>query len=252
MRPASSGPPGGGRSGRCRCPLLSPAIAASAAIVFLFTFTSFGVVLILGGPGRATIEVEIHRATTQLLDLPLASTLALLQLAAVLTALAVYGRLTRRVQQQRLVAAERTRRPPRTAGERWFLRANLGVIVLLVLTPLAVLVERSLVTASGYGWDNWQRLLVNEPSSVLAVPAGEAVRNSLAFGVGATLVALVVGGLAATAATVGKGWISGMVDRALMVPLGPLLSPSGSASSSHWTARWICAAHPGSSRSPRR
>jgi len=201
-------------------PLLSPAIASSAAIVFLFTFTSFGVVLILGGPGRATIEVEIHRATTQLLDLPLASTLALLQLVAVLTALAVYGRLTRRVQQQRLVAAERTRRPPRTRGERWFLRTNLAVIVVLVLGPLAVLVERSLMTASGYGLANWQRLLADETTSVLAVPAGQAVRNSLAFGLGATLVALVVGGLAATAATVGRGWITGLVDRALMVPLG--------------------------------
>ncbi len=201
-------------------PLLSPAIAASAAIVFLFTFTSFGVVLILGGPGRATIEVEIHRATTQLLDLPLASTLALLQLVAVLSALAVYGRLTRRAQQQRLVAAARTRRPPRTRGERWFLGANLAVIAVLVLSPLAVLVERSFVTATGYGLDNWRRLLVDDPGSVLAVPAGEAVRNSLLFGVSATLVALVVGGLAATAATVGRGWVTGTVDRALMVPLG--------------------------------
>ena len=201
-------------------PLLSPAIAASAAIVFLFTFTSFGVVLILGGPGRATIEVEIHRATTQLLDLPLASTLALLQLVAVLSALAVYGRLTRRAQQQRLVASASTRRPPRSRGERWFLGANLAVILVLVLSPLAVLVERSFVTATGYGLDNWRRLLVDDPSSVLAVPAGEAVRNSLLFGVSATLVALVVGGLAATAATVGRGWITGAVDRALMVPLG--------------------------------
>ena len=201
-------------------PLLSPAIAASAAIVFLFTFTSFGVVLILGGPGRATIEVEIHRATTQLLDLPLASTLALLQLVAVLSALAVYGHLTRRAQQQRLVAAASTRRPPRSRAERWFLGTNLAVIVVLVLSPLAVLVERSFVTATGYGLDNWRRLLVDDPSSVLAVPAGEAVRNSLLFGTSATLVALVVGGLAATAATVGRGWITGAVDRALMVPLG--------------------------------
>ncbi len=201
-------------------PLLSPAIAASAAIVFLFTFTSFGVVLILGGPGRATIEVEIHRATTQLLDLPLASTLALLQLVAVLSALAVYGHLTRRAQQQRLVAAASTRRPPRSRAERWFLGTNLAVILVLVLSPLAVLVERSFVTATGYGLDNWRRLLVDDPSSVLAVPAGEAVRNSLLFGTSATLVALVVGGLAATAATVGRGWITGAVDRALMVPLG--------------------------------
>ena len=34
---------------RLTLPLLRPALAASSAIVFLFTFTSFGVVLILGG-----------------------------------------------------------------------------------------------------------------------------------------------------------------------------------------------------------
>ncbi|MBA3739040.1 MAG: ABC transporter permease subunit, partial [Actinobacteria bacterium] len=38
-------------------PLARPAIVGAATLVFLFTFTSFGVVLLLGGPGRATIEV---------------------------------------------------------------------------------------------------------------------------------------------------------------------------------------------------
>lgn len=201
-------------------PLLRPAVAASAAIVFLFTFTSFGVVLILGGPGRATIEVEIHRATTQLLDLPLASSLALVQLVAVVSALTVYGRLTRRSVQQRLVASGSTLRPVRTRGERAFLSANLVVIVGLVLSPLAVLLERSLVTAQGYGLDNWRRLMTAEEGSLLAVPASTAVRNSLLFGASATVVALVVGGLAATAATTGTGRLPRALDRALMVPLG--------------------------------
>ncbi len=202
-------------------PLLTPAIAASAAIVFLFTFTSFGVVLILGGPGRATIEVEIHRATTQLLDLPLASTLALLQLVAVLASLAVYGRLTRRAQvQQRLVASDTTRRRPHGRAERALLTTNLVVIIALVLSPLAVLVERSLITAEGYGLDNWRRLLTDDAATVLAVPAADAVRNSLLFGVSATLVALVVGTLAASAAALERGRLTGLVDRALMVPLG--------------------------------
>ncbi|MFN2281725.1 MAG: ABC transporter permease, partial [Anaerolineales bacterium] len=40
-------------------PLLLPAIAAAALLVFIFDFTSFGVVLILGGPTFATLEVEI-------------------------------------------------------------------------------------------------------------------------------------------------------------------------------------------------
>ncbi|NIR40431.1 MAG: hypothetical protein GWN79_22685, partial [Actinobacteria bacterium] len=46
---------------------------ASAAIVFLFSFTSFGVVLFLGAPRLATIEVEIYRTAVRLFDLPTAA-----------------------------------------------------------------------------------------------------------------------------------------------------------------------------------
>ena len=47
-------------------PLLRPALTAAGAIVFLFTFTSFGVIRILGTAGRPTLEVEIWRRATQL------------------------------------------------------------------------------------------------------------------------------------------------------------------------------------------
>ena len=54
---------------RVTLPLLRPAIASAASIVFLFTFTSFGVILLLGGPAVATLEVEIYRQTAVLLNL---------------------------------------------------------------------------------------------------------------------------------------------------------------------------------------
>lgn len=200
-------------------PLLRPAIASSAVIVFLFTFTSFGTVLILGGAGRATIEVEIHRATTQLLDLPLASALALLQLVAVLAALAVYGRLQRRVPQ-RLVAAAGAAAPARTRGAKAFLAANLALMALLLGTPLVVLVERSFAAGAGYGLGAWRALLDGGDGSLLAIDAGAAVATSVRNGVAATLLALVVGGLAATGAALGRGRGAALVDRALMVPLG--------------------------------
>ncbi|MTV25455.1 iron ABC transporter permease [Nitriliruptoraceae bacterium ZYF776] len=205
-------------------PLLRPAIVSVSAIVFLFTFTSFGVILLLGGPGVATLEVEIHRATTQLLDLRLASVLALLQLAAVLVALTVYGRL-QRATPQRLAAADAVVRPPRTRGERWFLRANLGVMALLLAAPLLVLVERSLSTGDGYGLGNYTGLATAGRGTVLAVPPLEAIRNSLLFGASATLVALVVGGCAAFALVDRRrghtpGAAGRLLDRALMVPLG--------------------------------
>ncbi len=201
-------------------PLLRPAIASAAAIVFLFTFTSFGVVLILGGPARATIEVEIHRATTQLLDLPLASVLALLQLVAVVSALFVYGRLQRRATRQPLVSGDQTVRPPRTRGERLFLSANLTVMAVLLAAPLLVLVERSLDVDEGYGFGHYRTLFATTADTILAVPPWVAIRNSIGFAVAATVVAVVVGALAATAAVTGRGPLARVVDGALMVPLG--------------------------------
>jgi thiamine transport system permease protein len=53
----------------------------------------------------------------------------------------------------------RTRRPPRTRGERWFLGANLAVIVGPRAQPAGRARRTLLVTADGYGLDNWRRLL---------------------------------------------------------------------------------------------
>ncbi|MFA9446451.1 ABC transporter permease [Egicoccus sp. AB-alg6-2] len=200
-------------------PLVRPAVSSAAAIVFLFTFTSFGVVLILGGPARATLEVEIYRATVQLLDLPLASVLALLQLAAVTAALLVYGRLQRRATSQPLRSAASTARRVRTRGERAFLGANLLVVAVLLLLPLAVLVERSLATGAGYGFDHYAALFGPQRNTVLAIAPVDAIRNSVVYGLGATVVALVVGGCAAVAAS-RPGWPGRALDRALMLPLG--------------------------------
>lgn len=201
-------------------PLLRPAVAAAAAIVFLFCFTSFGIVLILGGPRLATLEVAIYRATAQLLDLPTASTLALLQLAAVVASLAVYGRVARtRAGRQRLVASTRVRRRPRGRGE-WLLAIGAGTSgLLLVSAPMAVLVERSLRTADGYGLRFYRAL--SEGGGVLFVTPLEAIRNSLVFALGATAIAIVVGGLAAAAiSSPAAGRTARLFDGLLMLPLG--------------------------------
>ena len=77
-------------------PLLTPAIAAAALLVFIFDFTSFGVVLILGGAQFATLEVEIYRQTVNLFNLPMAAALSLVQIACTLALTAIYTRLQAR------------------------------------------------------------------------------------------------------------------------------------------------------------
>ena len=101
-------------------PLLRPAVLAASALVFLFTFTSFGVVLVLGGPTTTTLEVEIYRRTVQLFDLPGAATLCVLQILAVLLVLVVAGRLQRRltVTQRLTRARRRATHVPRSPADR--------------------------------------------------------------------------------------------------------------------------------------
>ena len=74
-------------------PLLRPRSWAAALLVFLFDFTSFGVILLLGGPRFATLEVEIYIQALQLLNLPLAGLLSAVQLGCTLLFMLVYRRL---------------------------------------------------------------------------------------------------------------------------------------------------------------
>ena len=203
-------------------PALRPAIAAAAAIVFLFDFTSFGVILILGGPGYSTIETEIYRQTVQFLDLPQAAALSIVQMVAVVVVLLVAGRAQgRRAEALRLRPAAETSRPPRTAGERAVVGINLAVMAVLLGGPVAVLVERSFDTAGGYSFGFYRALSELRRASTIFVPPMEAVGNSLVFATAAAVIALVIGGLAAFAiAGPGRSARSTGLDTLLLLPLG--------------------------------
>ena len=202
-------------------PRLRPAITAACAIVFLFCFTSFGVILLLGGPRQATIESEIWRYAVQRTDFHTAALLSAFQLAAVIAMVAAATLLERRVG--RLTGRSRVAAPRRvsSARERVGLGASLAPTVVLVALPLASLVERSLVVRGGHGFDNYRALGSRErASSTLLVPPIEAVRNSLVTAVVATLIGLAVGGLAAGAIVYGRRAVARVLDIGLMLPLG--------------------------------
>ncbi|MFF8387495.1 ABC transporter permease [Streptomyces kanasensis] len=217
---------------RVTLPALAPAVAAAALMVFLFTYTSFGIVQILGGPAYRTLEAEIYRQTAQLLDLPTAAVLTLVQFAAVGAILAVHARTVRRREAAlALVDAAGTARRPRGAGQWALLGTVLATIVLLLLLPLGVLVERSFDGGLGY-----YRALQDAGAGggTFLVPPVEAIGNSLEYALVATLLALLIGGLAAAALTLppsrlrsgggtrtpAAGRLVRGFDALLMLPLG--------------------------------
>lgn len=199
-------------------PALRPAVASAAVITFLFTFTSFGIVRILGGPGQSTLEAEIYRQTADLLDLPVASVLALLQLGFVGALLVTQDRLERR-HDVGLAMRTPQRRPPASARERLWVGANLVLLALLLVAPLAVLAERSVrVGDSGYGLAGW-RALSSQGSGLFVAPV-DAVVTSLRYAAVATALAVLLGGLAAAALSTSRSRAARALDSILLLPLG--------------------------------
>ncbi|GAA2351997.1 iron ABC transporter permease [Streptomyces cuspidosporus] len=207
---------------RVTLPALAPAVAAAALMVFLFTFTSFGVVQILGGPRYATLEVAIYRETAQLLDLPTAAVLTLVQFAAVAAVLGLHAWTVRRREGAlKLVDPERTARRPQGPAQWALLWGVLASVALLILLPLAVLVERSLDAPGGYGLGYYRALQsAADSGGTFFVAPMEAVWNSLRYAAVAAVFALVVGGLAAAALTRKAGRLVRGFDALLMLPLG--------------------------------
>jgi thiamine transport system permease protein len=202
-------------------PLLRPAVASASAIVFLFNVTSFGLVLLLGGTGTTTLEVEIYGQTAQLLDLRTAAALSILQLVAVLGLLLAYARSQERLAvAQRLRPAVETSRRPRTRLERLFVVVVLGSLATYLGLPLAVLVARSLTPGGSLNVSAYVDLFTIAPRSGLFVPPIEAIQNSVVFASLTLLLATGLGLLAALAVGYRRGWLANAFDALVMLPLG--------------------------------
>ncbi|MDQ3501831.1 MAG: ABC transporter permease subunit, partial [Actinomycetota bacterium] len=185
-------------------PLLCPALFSAAAIVFLFCFASFGTVLILGGGRLRTIEVEIYQQAVNFGDLPVAAALAVLQLVFVVIALWVSSRWQRHTNID-FTAETALPKPQGRQG------AVVALIVSLSLGLLSLPIW-ALIRASFGGWS------FSAPGQSL--DPLRAVGNSLLYSCIATVIATVIGVLAARAIAASRSRTSSLFDTGLMLPLG--------------------------------
>jgi thiamine transport system permease protein len=206
---------------RITLPLLVPAIGAAAALVFLFTFTSFGVVLILGGPDFSTLEVAIYETTTKLFRLGIGGALALVQIGVTFLTLLLYARLQIRATN-RMALRPRRDAAIRLTTARHLLSLGMMVIVVFgVLSPLAALIIRSFISLDGgVSIAGYLGIFSNERNSFLFVSPFAAMRNSIGFGIVTVTLALPLGTLAAYALRGGRTWWRSPLDALYMLPLG--------------------------------
>ncbi len=203
---------------RVRLPLARSSMLSSALLVFIFTFTSFGVVLLLGGARIATVEVEIYRQVVTYFDLRTAAVLSILQMIFMSVLMLVFARMDRSAAAAGSVTLELRR--PRRAGERLAVVLTVLGLSVLLIAPLALLALQSItgpdgaLTLTSYG-----QLFQESRRAVLSAPPIESIGRSLLIAAAAAALALPLGGLTAAALWRARGRTSATLNVIVLLPL---------------------------------
>ena len=178
-------------------PQLRGAILSASAVVFVFCFTSLGVVLILGDSSTRTLESQILRETSLLLDFPTAALTAALQLLVVAAALLLGARASmKRTQSTPVLRIARTPHP-RRLRQRILVLAIAGGGIVIVLLPLVSLALDSLRGEDGWTLQWWQSLTSLDAGTTRLGSPIAAMAVSLKYALISGLIAGFIGVLAA-------------------------------------------------------
>ena len=223
-------------------PRIYPAVLAAASLVFVYCFTSFAIILVLGGgPRFTTLEVEIYRQARVALDVRQASGLALF--STLITGAFVYLslRAQRAITLQGASGAVMTMtyRSARssfshlegspTSACSWSRRFSSIItlsysllMLVFIIGPLAAVVIRSFQAPVTRSADpvmtlRWYREILGLAEGQLT-QAGSAIGNSLLLGIGTVILSAIMAiGLAQTVTRL-KGKRGALLETVFMLP----------------------------------
>jgi thiamine transport system permease protein len=215
---------------RVTLPLLLPHILAAAALTFLFDFTSFGVILILGGPAFSTVEVEIYIQALQSLNLPAAALLSMLQMACTLLLVVVSSRLSEAPGTESGRVGFRSARRPRSAAEKSAVGILMGMLAVLFFLPLTAPVARSFLRTdpasgdrsaveTGWTFEYYRELFTNRKGSAFFATPVEMAGNSLKVAAATAFFALLLG-IPSAVLLARPGRVDRILEPMLLLPLG--------------------------------
>lgn len=169
-------------------PQLRGAIYNAALIIFVFTFTSFGVVAVLGGINRRTVEVEIYTNAINLGFFDTAMVLALLQFIAVIVVFVLTACLSRHQKSNGGTSFHRS--PLRNYPHHRVLISGVAIATpTLIALPFAALFVRSFRSGDTWTLNAWRNLWNGSLERVgLDIPA--VMVRSLIFAAVTVLIAV--------------------------------------------------------------
>ena len=196
-------------------PHLRHAILSAALLTFIYSFTSFAVVLALGGPQYATVEVTIYTLAQYGGKLGTASMLALVQLAALGVVVWAYARIPpfpggagrKKMRELRLSSGK----------AKALIAAYAAAVAAFLYGPLAGICYESVRSGTGFTLD-WFRAIATGTAGYIGTSPRGAVLLSLAIGACATALAVSAAVVAAYSLRAHRSG-GGVLNVATMLPL---------------------------------
>ncbi|MEX0696102.1 MAG: iron ABC transporter permease [Dongiaceae bacterium] len=196
-------------------PVIVPAVAAGALIVFIKAIGDFGVPAILGGEFQV-LPTLIYYQIHGFFNLNAGSAIAIVNVALTIAALAILSAVSRRWTFSTITGSARGAVRLSTPGMRVLANAFVWLVLTLALLPQAVVLLYSFAERWGdsllpsvYGLDNYRRVLRD---------VAEPIWNTVILATVATLLCLAFGMITAYAAVRGKAIAKWALDLSIMVP----------------------------------
>ena len=175
-------------------PQISDAVISAATLVFIYCFTSFGVIAILGGVSHRTVESEIFTQAVRLGNTETATALAVLQAIIICAVLFITRRRSHPNSTSLHVSTPQSLRskPNRRVTPLMFVMTA----VLVVASPLLATVYRSLIINSELSLSAW-RSIFSGSLPALSVSSLSVITTSLVFAIAAACICVPLGLLVA-------------------------------------------------------
>ncbi len=177
-------------------PQISDAVVSASTLIFIYCFTSFGIIAILGGVSRRTLESEIFTQAVRLGSTSTATALAVLQAVIIGTVFLITRRSSRPNSTSLHVSAPQ---PLHTKSRHRITPLLItATVVVIVASPLVGTLYRSLVVNNEFSFSAW-RTIFSGSLPALSVSPQSVIITSLVFAFATACICVPLALLVATA-----------------------------------------------------
>jgi len=169
-------------------PRLMPSIISSCSLIFLYCFTSFAIILVLGGgPKFTTIEVEIYNLAKRRMDIGGAASLSIFSLIVSMLLLIIYLHFQKKATNQEvLLRPSNIKKTTSSKLKKILIIFYIVLLLFFILAPIISIFARSFITASSradqiksFTFNSYKEIFLPNQSVRIISSSTQAIINSL-------------------------------------------------------------------------